>query len=121
MLVALISVLMTMPSAGDAVPPPVGTARTAEPLYSLASLFAEADYPAEAFAKGVQGTTQVSLQVSDVGRVEKCNIEHSSGSAALDRATCQVITRRSRFRPAVDFAGRPVASNYAGSIEWTLR
>lgn len=91
-----------------------------EPVMPIPSLFAVSDYPADALAKRAQGITDYRLRVGANGRVDKCDIERSSGNAALDAATCRVITKRSRFRPAVDEAGRPVASIYLGMIHWVM-
>jgi TonB family protein len=92
----------------------------AEPIYPLPSLFAVSDYPAEAAKQGAQGITDFRLHVTAAGNVEKCDIERSSGSAALDQVTCQVIMKRARFRPAVNDAGNPVDSVYPGMIHWLL-
>jgi TonB family protein len=116
MLIVLISVLVAMNGPSPASPGP----RQAEPMSSLPSLFATSDYPAEALAQGAQGITDFRLQVGENGRVEKCDVERSSGSAALDEATCRVIMKRSRFRPATNAAGHPVASVYTGMIHWLL-
>jgi TonB family protein len=94
--------------------------RLAEPITPIPSLFAVTDYPVEALAQHAEGITDYRLSVDENGRVEQCDIERSSGSAALDQATCLVITRRSRFHPAVDSAGRPAKSVYPGMIHWKL-
>lgn len=78
------------------------------------------DYPPEALKQHVQGITDFRLHINASGRVDKCDVERSSGSAALDQATCRVIMRRSRFRPAVDNAGSPMDSIYTGMIHWVL-
>lgn len=112
--------LTVLVSALIATQPTSHGPRSAEPVSPLPTLFAVSDYPAEALAKHAQGITDFRLRVGGNGRVEKCEIERSSGSAALDEATCQVITRRARFRPAVNRTGRPVASVYTGMIHWIL-
>jgi TonB family protein len=119
MLVAILSVLM-IANAGNDPAAPRETQRAVEPIGTIPSLFAASDYPAAAAVERAQGTTAFRLQVGKNGRVEKCDVERSSGSAALDEATCRVITRRSRFRPAIDGAGDAVASSYAGEIHWRL-
>lgn len=116
MLVISAAILMTM-LAGNADP---GTSRAPEPIISIPSLFAVSDYPPAALAKNAQGITDYRLRIDATGRVEKCEIERSSGNADLDAATCRVITKRSRFRPAVDAAGRPVSSVYLGMIHWII-
>ena len=120
MLAVLISVLMALPQGGADAPASSDVARPAQALRNPPSVFVPADYPAEALAQRAQGSTRYRLQVSEVGRAETCDIERSSGSAALDQATCQVITSRLRFYPALDAAGRPVASNFTGTIRWML-
>jgi protein TonB len=44
----------------------------------------------------------------------------SSGSSALDQATCRLLSRRARYTPAKDSSGNPVADTDAGSIRWVL-
>lgn len=118
MLAVLVSVLIAAHSQGN--DKPLSTGRAAEPVTSLPSLFAVSDYPPEALAQRKQGITDFRLRISATGRVEDCRVERSSGSAALDEATCRVITRRARFRPGINAAGRPVPSIYTGMIHWTL-
>ena len=119
MLGVLVAVLMTLSLGGADAPAPL-VARPAQAMRNPPSLFVAADYPAEALAQRAQGSTRYRLQVSEGGRAERCDIERSSGSAALDQATCQVMTSRARFLPALDAAGRPVASNFTGTIRWIL-
>lgn len=120
MLTVLIAAVITLPLGGADSPAPLDVARPARSMVNPPSLFAPADYPAEALAQRAQGSTRYRIQISEVGRAEKCEIVRSSGSAALDQATCRIITSRSRFRPALDAAGRPVASNFTGTIHWIL-
>ncbi len=121
MLIALISAITTLPMGGTDAPRPLDVARPAQAMRNPPSLFMPADYPSEALAQRAQGATRYRLQVSEDGRAERCDIERSSGSAALDQATCQVLTSRSRFYPALNSEGRPVASIFAGTIRWTLQ
>jgi TonB family protein len=117
MLVVLTSVLTALSLSGADAPAP-SNSRPARSTQNPSSLFMPADYPTEALARRAQGATRYRLQISEIGRAEKCDIEGSSGSAALDQATCQVMISRSRFYPALDVAGRPVASIFTGTIRW---
>jgi TonB family protein len=85
---------------------------------SLGSYFSSADYPSSSVENREQGTVRFWIEVSAQGRVTDCHIVQSSGSAALDTATCRVMRERARYTPARDANGRPVAS-YDGDYSLT--
>jgi TonB family protein len=85
------------------------------------SWFVESDYPEAALQQRVSGTTDARLQIGADGRVKSCAIDRSSGSAALDSATCRVLRQRARFLPARDSNGEAVAGVSIFSMSWTLR
>jgi protein TonB len=74
------------------------------------------DYPAEAL--GASGKVGFSLTIGPDGRVIGCAITRSSGSAALDGATCRLIERRARYVPAVDSDGNPVVGTIHQEVIW---
>ncbi len=79
-----------------------------------------ADYPAVALRDGQQGTAIASWEVAEDGCVESCKIDRSSGSAALDAATCNVITERGRYDPAFGAQGKPVRATETAQLTWNL-
>ena len=87
---------------------------------NLADLLSDEDYPAAARAAREQGLVEFTLDVGANGRVTACTITRSSGSAALDSATCRLIRSRARFTPAFDSSGATVPDKVAGKIGWTL-
>lgn len=78
------------------------------------------DYPPQALHNMEQGATGYELSVSPEGKVESCLVTASSGSMALDEATCRLVADRARFTPATDAAGRAVAGAYASRVNWVL-
>lgn len=78
------------------------------------------DYPRSAISRGEQGVVRVAFQVSAEGRVTACAVDQSSRSEALDLRSCDIVTRRLRFRPALDAAGRAVAGVGAQVFEWRI-
>lgn len=72
-----------------------------------------ADYRRARAPEGAAGTVLVGFRVRTDGRVDRCAVIRSSGYAEFDEATCRLIERRFRFRPARDAAGR--------AVEWTIR
>lgn len=86
----------------------------------MASMISEDDYPAEALRKHEEGTVGVRLDIDASGRVFACTVTQSAGSASLDAATCALLTRRSRFKPATDSAGRAIADVFTTRITWKI-
>lgn len=95
--------------------PPAHRARA-----NLASYIADADYPADAIRRHEQGIVGFTLDVDEAGRISACRITGSSGSAALDEATCRIFRERAQFTPALDRRGRPVPDRVSSQVRWVL-
>ena len=83
-------------------------------------LFSDDDYPAAALRAREQGRVVYRLRIGPDGRVTDCDVRWSSGSASLDAATCRIVSRRARFAPARDSAGRPIPDQRDGDVLWVL-
>lgn len=105
---------------GPPIPPPSSIVRHPQARTPLQQLITSEDYPASAVAQKEEGRVAFLLDVSPDGRVYGCMIGHSSGSAALDSATCTIMLRRARFTPAIDSQGMPAAARVGGSFDWKL-
>jgi protein TonB len=101
-------------------PPPPRVSQAARARGNLVALFSTDDYPQSAIRNEEQGTTAVRLTIGPDGRVSDCSITQSSGSSALDNATCSILRRRARFTPAKDQAGNPISDTYSQRIRWEL-
>lgn len=86
---------------------------------SIVGLFSTDDYPAEALRKEEQGTVAVNVVLRDDGRVKRCDVTTSSGSASLDAATCSIIQERGNFPLIRDRRG-VVKNDYTARIRWML-
>lgn len=78
------------------------------------------DYPPPAFRSTRGGITGFRLTFSAEGKPIRCDIAHSSGWEDLDRATCNLLFKRGRMKPALDAAGRPVLFVYRSSHRWLI-
>jgi protein TonB len=87
---------------------------------NLAGLFSASDYPIDALRKEEQGTSVARLDIDASGRVTRCSIISTSGSALLDKSTCRVLEKRAQFTPARDSFGRPIEDSYVQRITWRL-
>lgn len=105
-------------------PPPVvaapSQAEGASPRGRRANWITTEDYPGSAQRAGEEGTTAIKVQIDSDGRVTACTVTASSGSSALDDATCKLYQRRARFNPAKDAAGNPIATTYNDRVRWQL-
>jgi TonB family protein len=103
------------------MPAPVeGRPGTSRARANLASYVNNDDYPEEALSRDEQGIVGFKLDVDQAGRVSRCTVTASSGSASLDSATCRIMTSRARFSPATDDAGRPVGDSINSHIRWQI-
>lgn len=103
-------------------PPPLPPRKVApaRARANLASYVSDADYPSAAIRNDEQGTTRFRLAVGADGRVTECSVTGSSGSSALDSATCRLMKQRAKFTPARDSDGRPTGDSVASAIRWVL-
>ena len=78
------------------------------------------DYRSTWIRQEMTGIARFTLTIDTSGRVTDCAITRSTSHAALDEATCKLITRRARFEPARDNAGNLTTGTYRSSIRWNL-
>lgn len=60
----------------------------------------------------------VRLLVDRAGDVRECSVLHGTGSPGLDVQTCQVFERKVRYSPALNAAGKSVASVVTETVKW---
>jgi protein TonB len=101
-------------------PPPEVKLQPARAKANLGSYVSDADYPSDAIRREEQGATRFKLAVGPDGRVASCTVTGSSGSAALDLATCRLMKSRARFAPARDSGGNAVADAVTSTIVWRI-
>ena len=115
-----------VPPAEVVVPrsdPPVLEVKTVKPARAkanLASYVSDQDYPSSAVHNEEQGTTRFRLGVGPDGRVSECSVIGSSGSSALDSATCRLMKQRAKFTPARNSAGEATSDSVTSAIRWVL-
>jgi len=102
-----------------APPPPRGPSSEAQPRGNPGTWATTNDYPSRALREERSGTTGFRVTVDTSGRVIDCQVTSSSGHADLDQATCQNVTRRARFRPAME-DGQPVQGTYSNRVRWVI-
>lgn len=104
-------------------PPPAQQGRKFTPARAranLATYVTHDDYPAEAIRHAEEGTTAFRLDIGPDGRVTRCTITASNGSAVLDQTTCRLMLSRPRFTPARNERERPTTDSMNARIRWVL-
>ena len=81
----------------------------------------QADYPISSWRNDSEGTVRYSVDVDADGKPTDCIIVSSSGDAALDAKTCEVIMERAEFSPALEDADTPVSGSLTRSYRWRKR
>ncbi|WP_199857203.1 energy transducer TonB [Sphingomonas sp. EC-HK361] len=95
-------------------------ATPAQPTTDRAGWITHMDYPQEALRKGEQGMATIIWEIDVDGRVRGCHAAVSSGSAALDDASCRVVTTRARYRPAIGKDGKPMITHEFRRVNWSI-
>jgi protein TonB len=110
-------------------PPPLGPVHTdppplLEPAHArgdVRTLITSDDYPEAARRNNETGAVRARLEIGTNGGVTGCTIVATSGSTALDSATCRVLKARAHFTPAKDSSGQAVADSYVTPrIVWRI-
>lgn len=113
---------VVLPPREPAITPPPEAKKVApaRAKANLASYVSDEDYPSTAVRNEEQGTTRFRLGVGPDGRVKDCTVTGSSGSSALDMATCRLMRQRAKFTPAHDSDGKAMSDSVASAIRWVL-
>jgi protein TonB len=98
-----------------------GSGSAATPPVHIAGALTDSDYRHSGLPRGAAGTVEIGFRVRSDGGVDRCRVVRSSGYAAIDRATCQLVEQRFRFRPARDAAGRPIDFMVNTDFTWRPR
>ena len=121
-MIATLVLLLAAQSSGVPTPPAAAgpAVQPARARANLASYVVVDDYPSSALERGEQGTVRFSLEIGADGRVTGCSVTGTSGSSALDSATCRIMQSRARFTPAIDARSQPVPDSIRSSITWRI-
>ncbi len=78
------------------------------------------DYPSAAVAAGLHGSTIVSFDINETGRVENCKVLRSSGTPVLDDASCTLVIRRGDYKVSTDAQGTAHRLAAGLTVHWIL-
>lgn len=76
------------------------------------------DYPMDMLVSGQPAIVEFRLSVGPDGKPTACHIQSTTRPKKFDDAVCNSVMRRARFDPALDAAGKPLASFYRNTVRF---
>lgn len=91
----------------------------AKPIGSPGTWVTSADYPPESRAAGESGQVTVKIEIDATGKVSGCTVATSSGFPRLDQKTCELVTLRGKYEPALSPKGKAIPSTSMMRFGWS--
>jgi protein TonB len=101
-------------------PPKPMQAQPASPRGNPGTWVTTDDYPSGALREEREGVSSIAWDVTTDGRVANCRVTGSSGHSDLDEAACKFVTRRGKYKPALDQNGQPIQSSDKRRVRWQI-
>lgn len=90
------------------------------PALQTGGIISDTSYPKESIARREEGDVTVEFPIDEKGKVKLCAVPISSGSALLDKASCDIALGFT-FKPALDAGGTPVATTRQQRFSWRVK
>lgn len=94
--------------------------RRAEPEGSPGKWVNSNDYPKALLKNGNHGLIHFRLAIDEAGAVSSCHIQSKTKPEGFAELTCHLITKRAKFKPALDATGHPAKSFYINRVKWFI-
>jgi len=95
--------------------------RPAKPIGSPSKWLSSVDYPLSMHVMGSMAIVEFRLDIADTGNVTGCTIIAATLPEEAAATTCELLSRRAKFMPALDAMGKPVKTFGVSTIRWTIR
>lgn len=97
-----------------------GNGIATKPIHISGTINNARDYPVPPGGRKARRGTEVIVRVmvGVDGRASQCSVYRASPDPEADAITCQLVTQRLRFRPAMDRAGNRVSAPFYWRQRW---
>lgn len=92
--------------------------RPAMPTENPGGWLRSSDFPLKPLYQGMNGYVRFRLDVDETGKIAGCRVLYRTNPDEFADLSCQLITKRAKFTPALDAKGAPVKSYYINQIRW---
>lgn len=92
--------------------------RSALPIENPGKWIRSSDFPRMPLSQGINGYVRFRLDVDETGKVAGCRILYRTNPDKFADLSCQLLTQRAKFTPALDAKGVPVKSYYISQVRW---
>ncbi len=94
--------------------------RAPAPIDNPGNWMSSRDYPTNMLRRGGNGLVRFRLDISETGSISGCHIQSTTNPDAFADLSCQLISRRGRFNPALDRNGKTIKSYFISSVKWMV-
>ena len=95
--------------------------KQATPLSSPDRWLASHDFPVGLLFAGNNGIVHFRLDVNEQGKVTGCHIQVETKPVGFATTTCELLTKRAKFSPALNQQGQAIRSYYVNTVRWMNR
>ena len=99
---------------------PAGPDMPDSPIIERNKLVVSKFYPPTSIRRGEEGTVKFAIVVGRDGKLDGCQVTNSSGYAALDKATCDMMLSGATGQVRRYDDKRRMAYTREGLVEWSL-
>ena len=83
-------------------------------------VFRPSNYPTSSIRNASSGIVVIAFQITLDGNASNCRVVGSSGDRDLDRTTCELLSKRAKFTPAIGPDNKPAESGAVEAITWIV-
>lgn len=95
--------------------------REVKPIGDPGQWIQSRDYPSKMVNRGQPAIVQFRLSVDAEGKTTDCYIQKTTRPKDFDDAVCKRFARKSKFEPALDADGNPIASYWRNTVQFQIR